>query len=179
VNKTLKPYTMVTDYITGKPVPNIGSEENRQQIERYLVENKGFDKNDIEVDAEIRLKIDGTDYRSRVDLVVSTGAKRFMAIKSAAGSLNSWEREIVSAARLLDRYQLPISVVSDGKTAVVIDTVSGEKIGQGMQAILSKERAQEMMATTRLLRVSEKRLRKEMLIFRSYDMMNVNVGRNL
>ena len=179
MNKTLKPYTMITDYITGKPVPNIGSEENRQQIERYLVENKGFDKNDIEVDAEIRLKIDGTDYRSRVDLVVSTGTKRFMAIKSAAGSLNSWEREIVSAARLLDRYQLPISVVSDGKTAVVIDTVSGEKIGQGMQAIPSKGRAQEMMDTTRLLPVSEERLRKEMLIFRSYDTMNVNVGRNL
>jgi hypothetical protein len=102
-----------------------------------------------------------------------------MAIKSAAGSLNSWEREIVSAARLLDRYQLPISVVSDGETALVIDTVSGKKIGQGMQAIPSKNHAQAMMDTTRLRPVSEKRLRKEMLIFRSYDMMNVNVGRNL
>jgi len=179
VNKALKPYSMVTDYATGKPVPNIGSEENRQQIERYLVEKKGFDKKDIEVDAEIRLKVDGTDYRSRVDLVVSTGKKRFMAIKSAAGSLDSWEREIVSAARLLDRYQLPISVVSDGETALVIDTVSGKKTGQGMQAIPSKRDAQEMMDATRLLPVSGERLRKEMLIFRSYDVMNVNVGRNL
>jgi hypothetical protein len=179
VKKTLKPYNMVTDYITGKPVPNIGSEENRQAIERYLVDKKGFDKKDIEVDAEIRLIIDGADYHSRVDLVVYTGKYRFMAIKSAAGSLDSWEREIVSAARLLDRYQLPISVVSDGKTAVVIDTVSGKKIGQGMQTIPSKEGAKEMMDSAPRLPVSEKRLRKEMLIFRSYDMMNVNVDRNL
>jgi type I restriction and modification enzyme subunit R-like protein len=170
---------MVTDYVTGKPVPNIGSEENRQAIERYLVDKKGFDKKDIEVDAEIRLMIDGADYHSRVDLVVYTGEYRFMAIKSAAGSLDSWEREIVSAARLLDRYQLPISVVSDGKTAVVIDTVSGNKTGQGMQTIPSKEGAKEMMDSTPRLPVSEKRLRKEMLIFRSYDMMNVNVDRNL
>jgi hypothetical protein len=70
-------------------------------------------------------------------------------------------------------------VVSDGETALVIDTVSGKKTGQGMQAIPSKRDAQEMMDATRLLPVSGERLRKEMLIFRSYDVMNVNVGRNL
>lgn len=179
MRNTLKPYDMITDFITGKPVPNVGSEENRQKIERYLIEKKGYDRKDIEVDAEIRFEIDGADYRSRIDLVVSTEDNRFMAIKSAAGSLDSWEREIVSAARILDRYQLPLSVVSNGETALVIDTVSGEKIGTVMQDIPSKVRAQEMMDAGRLVLLSEKRLRKEMLIFRSYDMMNVNVGRNV
>ena len=47
---TIKPYTLLTDYVTGKEVPNIGAEENRQTVERYLVEKKGFSKQDIGVD---------------------------------------------------------------------------------------------------------------------------------
>ena len=179
MKKTLKPYSLITDFITGKPVPNIGSEENRQEIERYLVEKKGFDRQDIEVDADISLTIDGVPYRSQIDLVASAGGKRVMAIKSAAGSLDSWKREIVSAARLLDRYQLPVSVVSDGKTAIVVDTVSGDEIGWDMTAIPSKEDAQTLINATPLQSMPHERLRKEMLIFRSYDMMNVNVGRNM
>lgn len=179
MKKTLKPYDLLSDFITGKSVPNIGSEENRQQIERYLVERKGFDKADIEVDADIHLTVDGVFYRSQIDLIASVGGKRFMAIKSAAGSLDSWKREIVSAARLLDQYQLPISVVSDGNTAIVIDTVTGDEIGWDMQAIPSKEKARALMKSARLQPVPRKRLRKEMLIFRSYDTMNVNVGRNM
>ena len=118
-------------------------------------------------------------YRSSVDLVVLVHGKRYMAIKCAPGSLGSREREIVSAARLLDEYQIPISVVSDGKTAIVLDTVSGEKIGEGLDAIPSKEALQETVKSLKLQLVAEKRLAREKLIFRSYDSMNVNVGRNI
>ncbi|MDL2275598.1 hypothetical protein LJC22_05690 [Desulfosarcina sp. OttesenSCG-928-G10] len=31
---------MIVDYITGRKVPHIGAEANRQQVERYLVEKK-------------------------------------------------------------------------------------------------------------------------------------------
>jgi hypothetical protein len=179
VKKTLKPYDLLTDFITGKSLPNIGSEENRQQIERFLVEKKGFDKTDIEVDSDIHLTIDGDDYRSHIDLVVSVEGTRTMAIKSAAGSLDSWKREIISAARLLARHQLPVAVVSDGTTAIVIDTITGTDIGFGMEAIPSKEKVQTLINRSGLHPLSQERLRKEMLIFRTYDMMNVNVSRNL
>lgn len=179
MKKTLKPYDMITDFITGKSVPNIGSEENRQRIERFLVEKKGFDREDIEIDADIHLTIDGIAYRSQIDLVVSAERKRAMAIKSAAGSLDSWKREILAAARLLDRHQLPVSVVSDGSTAIIIDTITGADIGAGMEAIPSKEDAQMLIHRADIHPLPPERFRKEMLIFRSYDMMNVNVGRNM
>ena len=179
MKKTLKPYDLLTDFITGKSVPNIGSEENRQQVERFLVEKKGFDRTDIEVDADIHLTIDGDDYRSHIDLVISVGGTRAMAIKSAAGSLDSWKREIVSAARLLARHQLPAAVVSDGNTAIVIDTLTGTDIGFGMEAIPSKEKVRTLIHSSGLHPLPQERLRKEMLIFRTYDMMNVNVSRNL
>ena len=83
-----------------------------------------------------------------------------MAIKCAPGSLGSREREIVSAARLLDEYQIPVSVVSDGKTAVVLDTVSGKKMGEGLDAIPSKKALQETAKSLELQSLPEKRLER-------------------
>ena len=124
-----KPYTMITDFVTGREVPNVGAEENRQAVEKLLVEEKGYLQEDIKVDVDIAITVAGEPYRSQVDLVVSAdgGQTHFMVIKCAAGSLGSREREIVAAARLLDEYQIPFAVVSDGQTAIVLDTVSGTK----------------------------------------------------
>ena len=174
-----KAFRFITDFVTGEKIPDVGAEANRQAIERILVTEKGYAKEDIEVDAPIEVTIGHEPYRSSVDLVVSVHGKRYMAIKCAPGSLGSREREIVSAARLLDEYQIPVSVVSDGKTAMVLDTVSGKKIGEGLDAIPSKTALQETAKSLKLEPVAEKRLEREKLIFRSYDSMNVNVGRNV
>ena len=98
-----KPYSLITDFVTGKEIPNVGAEENRQMVERFLVNEKGFSKEDIEVDVDIEMTVAGEPYRSQIDLVVSIdgGATRFMAIKCAAASLGSREREILAASRLL------------------------------------------------------------------------------
>ena len=176
-----KPYFTIIDFITGREQPNVGAEENRQALERFLVNAKGYSKKDIEVDANIDLTIIGEPYRSQVDLVVSVdaGKTRFMAVKCAAGSLGSREREIIAAARLLDNYQIPVAVVSDGKTAIVLDTVSGKKMGEGLDAIPSKGEAQKQLISTELLPLPEERHEREQLIFRTYDSDNVNVKRKL
>jgi hypothetical protein len=181
MSDTLKPYTMITDFVTGKEIPNVGAEENRQQVERFLVNVKGYSKEDIAVDVKIEITIGMETYRSQIDLVVSAdaGATSLMAIKCAAASLGSREREILAAARLLADYQIPFAIVSDGKDAIVLDTVSGRKLGQGLDAILSKEAALKKLNTLKFLSFPEKRREREKLIFRSYDSMNVNVARNL
>ena len=170
---------MLTDFITGKTVPNTGAEENRQAVEQFLVEQKGFDRQDVEVDIDIEVSIGNQPYRSQIDLVVSVGATRFMLIKCAAGSLGSREREALAAARLLEIYQIPLSVVSDGKTAIVLDTASGEKIAEGLDAIPSKANAQQQLNRLSLEPLPVKRVKGEKMIFRTYDTMNVNVKRNL
>ena len=181
ISNTLKPYTTITDFVTGKDVPNIGAEENRQAVERFLVEQKGYLKEDLQIDADIEISVAGELYRSQLDLVVSTdgGRTRFMAIRCAAGSLGSREREIVAAARLLDNYQIPLSVVSDGKTAIVLDTVTGKKTAEGLDAIPSKKRAIKKLVSLELQPLPKNRLEKEKLIFRTYDSENVNVQRNI
>ena len=43
----------IIDFITGEPRPNAGAEANRQAVERLLVGAKGYEKEQIEVDASI------------------------------------------------------------------------------------------------------------------------------
>ena len=181
MSDTLKTYTLITDFISGKEIPNVGSEENRQRVAQFLVNEKGFSKEDIEVDVDIEMTVAGETYRSQIDLVVNIdgGSTRFMAIKCAAASLGSREREILAAARLLGENQLPFSVVSDGKTAIVLDTVSGQKLGEGLNAIPSKDDACEKLKTLQPRPFPKEKLEREKLIFRSYDSMNVNVQRNV
>jgi hypothetical protein len=181
MSETLKPYSMITDFVTGKEIPNVGAEENRQMVEELLVVEKGYARADIEVDVDLEIVVAGEPYRSQIDLVVGFdgGASRFMAIKCAAASLGSREREILAAARLVGGAQIPLSVVSDGKTAIVLDTVSGRKLGEGLDAIPSKDQAREQLNGLDLQPFPEAKREREGLIFRTYDSMNVNVGRNL
>ncbi|MBW2567810.1 MAG: type I restriction enzyme HsdR N-terminal domain-containing protein [Deltaproteobacteria bacterium] len=174
-----KMHEMIADFITDKMVPDIGAEANRQDVERFLVNEKGFSREDIEVDVDIELNIAGKPYKSQIDLVVLVDGVRYMAIKCVAASLGSREREIVAASRLLESHQIPVSVVSDGKTAIVLDTVSGKKLGEGLDAVPSKDDLKEKLNSLVLISLPNKRLEKEKLIFRSYDVMNVNVQRNI
>lgn len=179
--ETLKPYATITDFITDREVPNVGAEENRQAVEKFLVLEKGYLKEDIQVDVDLAITVAGEPYRSQVDLVVSAdgGRTRFMVIKCAAGSLGSREREIVAAARLLDEYQIPRAVVSDGKTAVVLDSVAGRKIGNGLDAIPTRQEAIDELRSLTLTPFPAERREREKLIFRTYDIENVNVQRNI
>ena len=168
---------LITDYITGQKVPNVGAEANRQAVERYFVAKKGFKKQDIQVNVPIQMQIRDQSYRSHVDLVVVLDGRRLMAVKCAPGSLGSREREIVSAARLLDAYQIPLALVSDGKSAILLDAPSGRKIGEGMAAIPSRRELSNQYKEVVLGPLAGDRREREKLIFRSYDSMNVNVAR--
>ncbi len=165
---------VIVDFITGEPVPNMGAEANRQQVERYLIEAKGYRREDVIVDAPIDVEIDGQVYRSAVDLIIQIGGRPLMAVKCAAGALGSREREIVSAARLYGTSPLPIAVVSDGTAATVLDAATGKKKRAGLAAIPCRDEAVILSQTDPLPPVAPDRLARERLVFRSYDSMNVN-----
>ncbi len=175
-----KPYEMIVDFITGEQIPNIGSEENRQQLERFLVTEKGYDKADIRVDADIVVSFKGEPYRSTVDLVITLENIRFMVIKCVAGAIDTWEREILAAARVFEKnYQTPFCAVCDGQSALVIDTLTAKKVGNNMDSIVSKSEAIKILKNITLRPLPENRFTKEQMIFRSYDLENVNVKRNI
>lgn len=175
----IKPYETVPDYVTGQPVPLVGAEENRQMVEKFLVEEKGYAREDIAVDVPIAFEVAGETYQSTVDLVVSAAGRPLMAVKCAAGSLGSREREAVAAARLVGQAPLPLAMVSDGRTAVVLDAVTGKPISEGLDAVYSRAALEVDFNAHDPAPLPPAKLEKERLVFRSYDSMNVNAARHL
>lgn len=172
----MKPDETIIDFITGQAVPNIGPEMNRQEVERFLVEKKGWDKEDIAIDLRFSVVIGNETYQSKSDIVVAVEKRKFMVIRCAAGSLGSRERETLSLARLIDDTPIPYAVVSDGRTAVLLDTVSGRKLAEGMDAIPSKTDGIHQVRSLVIPPIPAEKKEREKLIFRSYDSMRVNVA---
>lgn len=167
----------LTDYLTGDPVPAIGAEENRQALLKYLVEEKGYAKADLSTDVPIEVTAAGEAYASKVDVVVGVDGEAILVVKCAAGSLGSREREAVSAARLLGATPLPLAVVSDGRKATLLDTVTGKPLGEGLAAIPDPAAARSYLSDHPMKPLDDRRREREGLIFRSYDVMNVNRAR--
>jgi len=158
----------ICDFITGQVFIDTDDERIRQGIERFLVEEKGYSKKDIEVDREFEIAIDDEINRPKVDLVVNIEKKIFMVIKCARGSLVSREREVLSCARLLDVYQVPFAVITNGEDAEVLDTISGEIIGCGLEAIPSKSQTLEALRRIEFKKLPEERMEKEKRIFLTF-----------
>ena len=124
-----QPAETLTDYLTSRPVPNIGPEANRQAVIRYLIEEAGYRSEELETNGPISVAIEETRYASRVDIVVSNEGEALMLVKCAAGSLGSREREALAAARLVKDPPLPLTLVSDGQAATLL--VDALVVGQG------------------------------------------------
>lgn len=165
---------MITDYITGKSVRNVGAMASRQAFEKILVDTKGYDKSDVKVDEELIVQFKGEDYVSSIDLIVSCNNKAFMAITCVAGSIGSYEREILAGARLVYDYQIPFAISTDARNAVVMDTLSGDTVGKGIDAIPSKDEALKLLESIEYKEFDETKKEREMIIYRSFNLEKVN-----
>lgn len=167
----------ITDFITGETLPNVGAEENRQQVERFLVETAGFSKSDLQVNVPISVTVQNEPYHGRVDLTVSANGRTVMVIKCVAGSPGSWLREMVAAARLLEETPIPWAVVSDGQMAVAMDLMNGRSEEGRLEKVFSFEKAALMAGQSPLPKLTAQQRQKESILFRSYNMDQVNVIR--
>lgn len=157
------------DFITGQAFIDTDDERIRQKIEHLLVEEKGYSKEDIEVDTKFEIAVDNEINRSKVDLIVSVEGKRFMLISSARSSLVMREREVLACARILDVYQIPFAVITNGEDAEVMDTLTGKVIGSGLEAIPQKPGALETIKKIEFKKLPEGRIEKEKRIFLAFD----------
>ncbi|MCP3941969.1 MAG: type I restriction enzyme HsdR N-terminal domain-containing protein [Desulfobacteraceae bacterium] len=164
----------IRDFITGKEIDNRGSEASRQIFEKFLVEVKGFNKKEIKVDTPLIVQFKGKDYVSAIDLIVHCDNKPFMAVTCVAGSIGSYEREILAGARLVYKSQLPLAVSTDARNAVIMETVSGKTIGHGLDAIPSRQEAEKRFISIEEIIYDPKKREREMIIYRSFNMEKIN-----
>jgi len=158
-----------TDFITGREITDTDDERYRQKLARFLVEVKGYEKGDIEPKRRIEMEIEGKRVLSMVDFVVSIEGRPFMVIKYGPGSLVTRERPALAAARVLEEYQVPLTVVTNGEDAEILDTVSGNVLSTGIEAITDKASAPEVLKKLTLERLSAKQAEAEKRILSAYD----------
>ena len=169
------PDTLV-DYISGKEIPFSNRDNIRQKLVKTLVEGKGYLKEDISLDREIRFDIEGQLVCSLVDISIGLDSKTLMVFKCASGSVVSRERQVIAAARLLEDYIIPFAVVTNGVNIELLDTLSEKVIGDGMQFIPTRQELYENSRNLALKSAKKNKLVYEQRILHTYDEISCNIS---
>ncbi|RJQ50880.1 MAG: hypothetical protein C4526_11145 [Nitrospiraceae bacterium] len=143
----------------------------KQAVERLLLENKGYSVSEIELDPEFDVTTGSGPGKSKVDFVIRLNGKRLVSIKCSADTLVSRERQALACARLLESYQVPFAVITDGADAVVLDTVSGKTIGEGLEAVPSREALEILAPRIEFKELPPDRVEREKRIVCAFDAM--------
>jgi hypothetical protein len=157
-----------TDFITGREITDTDDERLRQRLARFLVEEKGYLKEDIEVKRRLEFTLGGKKVLSMIDFIVRINGLAVLVIRYGPGSLVTRERPALASARILEPHPVPLTVVTNGEDAEVLDTVSGDVIGTGLGAVPDKGKL-ERAGTVTLHPLSEKQLETEKRILSAYD----------
>jgi Holliday junction resolvase len=158
-----------TDFITGREIKDTDDERLRQRIARFLVEEKGYVKEDIEVKRRIEMQIEGKKIRSMVDFVVTAGGASYMVIKYGPGSLVTRERPALAIARILEEYEIPLTVVTNGEDAEVLETATGTVISTGIDSIPEKAVLIEQYKLFKQKKISPHQIEAEKRVLSAYD----------
>ena len=167
-----------SDYVTGESLVDTDDERYRQKLARYLVEEKGYAKDELEPRLKIETLFAGQFVTSIIDLVVRVGGKRVMIVRYGPGSLVTRERPAVAAARVLDEAdQIPFAVVTNGEDAEVLDSSTGKVRGVGLAAIPDRHDLERFAAGHKFLaRPVGKALEAELRILNAFDVEKCCVG---
>lgn len=147
----------------------------RNMIAFLLLEKKGYSREELQKQVVFEVRLDSELCHSSVDYLVTVEGRKAMVIKCAAGSLSSRERQAIAAARLLASPPVPIAVVADPVTAVVLDAASGKELGEGFGAIPLRDEIVTLLAERDPKPLSPERLEKEKRILLAFDAIRCSV----
>jgi hypothetical protein len=126
------------DFITGEPLKDTHDERYRQQLARLLVNRKGYLKKDIKPRQSLIAQAGNQKARIKVDFVIYLDGKACMIIKYGPGSIVTRRRPLLAISRVLESYQIPMAVVTNGVNAEIVEGASGHVVSQGLETIPSK-----------------------------------------
>ncbi|MDA8325991.1 MAG: hypothetical protein M0033_07210 [Nitrospiraceae bacterium] len=146
----------------------------RENVYEFLIKQKGFREDEIEVDApfDVFSPTTGQNEQCSVDFIVRVGGLRILAIKCALSALESIERHVLAFSRVAGG--IPICVVTSSDYSRVLNTDTGELISEELSAVPDRPRAVAMgkNGEFRPLPVPEERLRMERRILLAFNALN-------
>jgi hypothetical protein len=159
----------VTDFITGESIIDTHDERYRQKIARLLIYHKGYQKNDIKPRRELLVQAGENKAVIKIDFSINLSGKVCMIIQFGPGSIVTRRRPLLAASRILAPYQIPISVVTNGEDAEVLEGASGRVISRGLETIPSREQLIKLSDTALFSRIPAHRVEIESRILYCYE----------
>ncbi len=149
--------------------------EARRTVEYLLLQKKGYAPEEVRTSVVFEVKLEKETAHSSVDFLVTVAGKNVMIVKCAAGSLGSRERQAIAAARLMGNPPVPIAVVADPVTAEVLDTATGDVIGEGFGAIPVRAQIEGLLAQKQPAPLTPSRIEKEKRILLAFDAIRCSI----
>lgn len=159
----------IVDFLTNRFVADTHDERYRQKLARLLVLEKGYRTQQILT--RIGLTVHADEHMARVplDFVVFHKKQAAMCIKYAPGSLVTRHRPAMALARLFAEYQIPVTVVTNGEDAHVLDSSTGKTVASELASVPDAYELQVMVESSGYKPVSPKRAVLESRIVYAYE----------
>ncbi len=127
------------DVITGQTIPDTHDERIRQRIARWLLEEKGFRRQQLTPRRCFEVRSEKHRQTVVIDWVVALRDRNVMLIRYGPGSLVSRQRPALAAARLLEPYVVPLAVITNGRNAHILEVDTGKLRAEGLANIPSHD----------------------------------------
>lgn len=125
---------------------------------------------DDEIDEDARFEISSGTHSGAcsVDYIVKLRGRRYMAIKCTM-AIESRERHVLSFCRAADKHVIPVAVAADGLTAFVLDTMSGKRLSEGLDAIPDREAAMGYLEANPPIKYPADKAEKERRVLLAFE----------
>lgn len=149
----------------------------RTMAEQMLVDEKGYASGEVQKNAGFDVVLGAENVRSHMDLLVTLDKRNAMIIKCAPGALDSRQRHAVAAARVMAELPVPVAVVMDPMTAVVLDSATGKVLGEGFDAIPTREQLVAILSEKRPASLPPDKAEREKRILLAFDTIQCCIPR--
>jgi len=163
-------YGTCSDYVTGEVIVDTDDERYRQKLARFFVEEKSYQKTDLEPRLKIETLFSSNFVVSTIDLVVSLEQKRLFVVRYGPGSLVTRERPALAAARVIEHgYVIPYTIVTNGEDAELLDSSSGQVLATGMGGIPDRDASLVLLTKASFGALPVGQREKELRILNAFD----------
>jgi Type I restriction enzyme R protein N terminus (HSDR_N) len=145
----------LSDFLSGEARTDTHDERYRQKISKYLVQTLGYEKHAICQNENLIITAGNQRARIIVDFLIDQDDKTCMLIKYAPGSLVTRRLSNLALSRVIRSYQVPVIVTTNGEDAEIISGLTGKLTGQGLEAIPSKLKLENIIKSEAFPAISD------------------------
>jgi hypothetical protein len=159
----------IDDLITGETIKDTLDERHRQKLAGLLLGSKGYLRSDIQSRKSVLVQAGANRALIKIDFLIRLSDKLCMIIKYGPGSLVTRQRPVLAASRVLEPYQIPVAVVTNGEDAEILDGSSSEVLSRGLDAIPTKSELGQIAQRFDFTLIPDKRAEMESRILYCYE----------